>query len=341
MIANIDSNVGRYNARGQAPRRVVPVRRFSRGGSKKTTTDESVAVWCEKCQTKDRLAHASCLAKYAARVADGVDDFRGWERCKGCTQEFQGAAKVAAARLCWKEYAGRHESDQLRCWAAEALGCALYADGQYEDARDTFLAHLKVIKTQGQTWQDTEKPLAMTRENLAKCAHALGRLDELLAMRREMYAETSAKHFVTDQRTIDAALNLASALLSSDETEEAQKFCRETLRKLKRGCPPNDARVVTLTCALAQTLYDPAAQDRDYLMQDVQEAETLLMEALQASRQAFGAAHTQTARVRQELDAVRAARKGDAVDGSQLVRGPIVLDDPKDDGDEKTIDSID
>ena len=56
-----------------------------------------------------------------------------------------------------------------------------------------------------------------------------------------MYAETSAKHFVTDQRTIDAALNLASALLSSDETEEAQKFCRETLRKLKRGCPPNDA----------------------------------------------------------------------------------------------------
>jgi hypothetical protein len=64
-------------------------------------------------------------------------------------------------------------------------------------------------------------------------------------MRREMYAETSAKHFVTDQRTIDAALNLASALLSADETEEAQKFCRETLRKLKRGCPPNDARVVT------------------------------------------------------------------------------------------------
>ena len=212
---------------------------------KKTTSDEFVAVWCEKCQTKDRLAHASCLAKYAARVAEGVDDFRGWERCKGCTQEFQGAAKVAAARLCWKEYAGRNESDQLRCWATEALGCALYADGQYEDARDTFLAHLKVIKSAGVNWQDTETPLAMTRENLAKCAHALGRLDELLAMRREMYAETSAKHFVTDQRTIDAALNLASALLSSDETEEAQKFCRETLRKLKRGCPPNDARVVT------------------------------------------------------------------------------------------------
>ena len=119
-----------------------------------------------------------------------------------------------------------------------------------------------------------------------------------------------------------------------------EKFCRETLRKLKRGCPPNDARVVTLTCALAQTLYDPAAQDREYMMSDVQEAETLLMEALQASRQAFGAGHEQTARVRQELDAVRAARRGDAVDGSKLERGPIVLDKP-DDGDEKTIDSID
>ena len=91
---------------------------------------------------------------------------------------------------------------------------------------------------------------------------------------------------------------------------------------------------------MAQTLYDPAAQDRDYLMSDVQEAETLLMEALQASRQAFGAGHEQTARVRQELDAVRAARRGDAVDGSKLERGPIVLDKP-DDGDEKTIDSID
>ena len=76
------------------------------------------------------------------------------------------------------------------------------------------------------------------------------------------------------------------------------------------------------------------------MMSDVQEAETLLMEALKASRQAFGAGHEQTARVRQELDAVRAARRGNAVDGSKLERGPIVLDKP-DDGDEKTIDSID
>ena len=53
------------------------------------------------------------------------------------------------------------------------------------------------------------------------------------------------KNYRVHTGTIDAALNLASALLSSDETEEAQKFCRETLRKLKRGCPPNDARVVT------------------------------------------------------------------------------------------------
>ena len=44
--------------------------------------------------------------------------------------------------------------------------------------------------------------------------------------------------------------------------------------------------------------------------------------------------------MRQELDAVRAARKGDAVDGSKLERGPIVLDKPNG-GDEKTIDSID
>jgi len=50
--------------------------------------------------------------------------------------------------------------------------------------------------------------------------------------------------------------------------------------------------------------------------------------------------YDQTARVRQELDAVRAARRGDEVDGSKLERGPIVLDKP-DDGDEKTIDSID
>ena len=39
-------------------------------------------------------------------------------------------------------------------------------------------------------------------------------------------------------------------------------------------------------------------------------------------------------------NAVRAARRGDAVDGSKLERGPIVLD-KTDDGDEKTIDSID
>ncbi len=52
---------------------------------------------------------------------------------------------------------------------------------------------------------------------------------------------------------------------------------------------------------------------------------------------ALGAGHDQTARVRQELDAVRAARRGDEVDGSKLERGPIVLDKP----DDETIDSID
>ena len=85
---------------------------------------------------------------------------------------------------------------------------------------------------------------------------------------------------------------------------------------------------------------------REMLSGDVLEREYVLQEnavvakSFLAALKAFGAAHTQTARVRQELDAVRAARKGDAVDGSKLERGPIVLD-KADDGDEKTIDSID
>jgi len=208
--------------------------------------------------------------------------------------------------------------------------------GQYEDARHTFHAHLQVLR---RVCPEHEEAITSCRTNLANCADVLGRYDELLALRREMYAESEAKHGGADQRTIDAALDVASALLRCDEPEDAQTFCRATLAKVKSGCPPRDARIVTLTCALAQTLYDPAAE-REYLMSDVQEAETLLMEALQASRQAFGSAHTQTVRVRKELDAVNAARRGDAVDGSHLERGPIVLNAP-DDGDEKTIDSLD
>lgn len=301
----------------------------------KKTTDEAVAVWCEGCSTKDRLAHALCLATYASRIAMGMDDFRGWKRCKGCDVELQGAARVAAARLCWKEYSGKPESDQFRCWAAEGLACALYAGGQYEDACHTFHAHLQVLR---RICPDNEAPITSCRQNLANCADVLGRLDELLVLRREIHAGSETTHGPADQRTVDAALAVASALLRFDKPEDAQTFCRETLAKVKSGCPPRDARVVTLTCALAQTLYDPA-EDREYMMQDVQEAERLLMEALQASRQVFGSSHPQTIRVRKELDAVRAARRGDAIDGSKLERGPMI--NAPDDGDAKTIDSLD
>ena len=104
-----------------------------------------------------------------------------------------------------------------------------------------------------------------------------------------------------------------------------------------RGWSPLFEAVIQDELGVVKILAEAGA-DVNIVMND--DGRTPLHAAAQASRQAFGAAHTQTARVRQELDAVRAARKGDAVDGSKLERGPIVLD-KTDDGDEKTIDSID
>ena len=153
------------------------------------------------------------------------------------------------------------------------------------------------------------------------------------AFRREL------RSLETGRRARDRRYSGAS-LTSTVNSRLALRLNKALKPRIGPGSIHPSTQVVTLTCALAQTLYDPAAQDREYMMSDVQEAETLLMEALQASRQAFGAGHEQTARVRQELDAVRAARRGDEVDGSKLERGPIVLDKP-DEGDEKTIDSID
>ena len=152
-------------------------------------------------------------------------------------------------------------------------------------------------------------------------------------------------------------LFVASLVVSSEHDDLTNSMIKKGFTAtVDRDGNPIYVKMMAMEMAMGEsgTIFDAPAVDVDAkTLEDIEFARKWLslvtlpdprgdspMEALQASRQAFGAGHEQTARVRQELDAVRAARRGDEVDGSKLERGPIVLDKP-DDGDEKTIDSID
>ena len=112
-------------------------------------TKEGLVRMCA-CRGTAGFAHVSCLAEQAKILNDEAKDnnkasqWRRWDTCSLCEQDYHGVVLCALEWACWRTYLGRPEEDFTRQAAVNVLGNGLYAAKHYEDALSVGEAELSM-----------------------------------------------------------------------------------------------------------------------------------------------------------------------------------------------------
>ena len=224
-----------------------------------------------------------------------------WYKCSLCEQKYHGVVKCALGWACWKTYVGRPETNVARRLAMQQLGNGLYSAKQYEDAVSVKEAELAMMRRLG----DTENNLLTAQSNLASAYHYLGRLEEALRMRQEVYSGSLKLNGEENSNTLMAANNYAHGLVSLQHYEEAKALLRKMMPVARRVLGDSIDLTLKLRWSYAMALYaDPAAT-----LDELREAVTTLEETERTARRVFGGAHPTAGSIAQSLRAVREARR--------------------------------
>ena len=145
----------------------------------------------------------------------------------------------------------------------------------------------------------------MAQGNLANTYLALGRSEEALHLRREVYSERLKLNGEESDRTLRAANNLAVSLVELERFDEAKSVLRKTIPMAQRilGLGDQITRTLKIRGLFAEALSkDPAAT-----LDDLHEAVTTLEDVQRIARRMLGGAHPTTERIADELQDARAA----------------------------------
>ena len=268
------------------------------------------------CRGTAGFAHVSCLAEQAKiLVAEAEENnldikvqherFARWFVCSLCEQQYHGAVCGALTWACWKTYVGRPEADVARMSAMSVLGNGLFSAKHNEDALSVREAELAMKRRLG----DSEHNILIVQGNLAITYDALGRLEEALQMKRDVYSGRLRLSGEEHEETLRAANNYASSLLTTDRFGEAKSLLRKMIAVAQRVLGENKDLTLRMRLGYAAAIYrDPGAT-----LEDLREAVTTLEETERAARRVLGGAHPTTAgtgEVLQEARAALSAREG-------------------------------
>ena len=271
-------------------------------------TGEGLVRGCA-CHTTEGFVHVSCLAEQAKiLVAEAVENklggkvlgerFGRWHTCSLCEQGYYGVVYCALGWACWKMYLGRPETYGLRISAMRQLGSGLHAAQHYGDA-------LSVRETELSTWRlgDSEHNILIAQHNLATTYSSLGRAEESLRMRRDVYAGRLRRNGEKDVVTIVAAQNYATCLAGLQRFEEAKSVSRTTLPVARRVLGESDDLTLRIRWTYAMTLYrDPVAT-----LDDLRLAVTMLEDLERTARRVLGATHPLASGIEKSQRDARAA----------------------------------
>ena len=259
---------------------------------------------------KTGIAHVSCLAEQAkVLVAEAEEkNLRGdafhekldrWHTCSLCEQEYYGVVRCALGWACWKTYVGRPESDWTHGAAMTELGLGLSAVRRYEDALSVGEAELATLRR----FVDSKDNILSVQSNLACTYELLGRSNEALSLRQEVYSGRLKLEGEEHIYTLNAANNYATSLQILERFKEAKSLMRKTVPKARRVL--GEAHEITLGMRqnYAMSLYQDPASTLD----DLREAVTTLEETERTMRRVFGGAHPTTVNIGRGLRNARAA----------------------------------
>ena len=148
---------------------------------------------------------------------------------------------------------------------------------------------------------DGASALLVVQCNLAVTYEKLGRHEEALQMKRDVYSGRLKLYGEEHRETVRDAFNYAVSLVRLKRFEEARSLLRKNLPVLRRVARDSSEVSIRMRALYAQSLYHDAAATLD----DLREAATTLEDTVQIARRVFGGAHPTT----EEMEvAVRDAR---------------------------------
>jgi len=275
----------------------------------------------------------SCLAEQAKILVAEVEEnnlgnkvgderWSRWSRCGLCEQEYHGVVRCALGWACWKMYLGRSETDWTRRLAIQVLGNGL-ADAEYhQDALSVKEAQLSMELRLGASAES----ILNTQNNLANTYQVLGRLEEGLRIRQEVYSGLLKLRGEGHANTLSAALNYASSLIDSEHFEEAKALLRKPIAVARRVLGEENRTTLKMRSLYATALYkdtgatlgDVREAITESTLDDLREAVTTCEDVGRIAQRVLGGAHPLVSDTQRSLEFAReieraalAAREGD------------------------------
>jgi len=142
-----------------------------------------------------------------------------------------------------------------------------------------------------------------SQTNMASTYQMLGRHEEALRMKRDVYSGHLRLNGEEDGQTLVAANNYASALYNLKRFKEAKSLLRKLMPVARRVLGESNDLTLRMRLMYAVALYeDPAAT-----LDGLREAVTTLEDADRIARRVLGSAHPVAAGIAEELCRARAA----------------------------------
>ena len=179
------------------------------------------------------------------------------------------------------------------------LGNGLSDAKHHEDALSVREAELSMERRLGAP----EDNILRVQNNLASTYQQLGRVEQALCMRRDIYSGRLRLQGEEHRETFLAALNYAISLVHLRRFEEAKSLLRKTVPVARRVLGESDRLMLTMRANYAAAL----CRDDSATLDDLREAVTTLEDAGRIARRVFGGEHPVTTGIEDTLHDVRAA----------------------------------
>ena len=194
---------------------------------------------------------------------------------------------------------GRPERDWARQRAMNVLGIGLDEAKHYEDALTVKEAELSTLERLG----GTEAHILAVQSNLAITYERLGRKEEALRLRRDVYSRFLKLKGEDSLRTLQAALNYAASLIERQRFEEGKSLLRRTVPVARRVLGESHDLTLRMRATYARALYD----DPNATLDNLREAVSTLEDTERTARRVLGGAHPVTTWIGENLQAARPA----------------------------------
>ena len=166
------------------------------------------------------------------------------------------------------------------------LGLGFFEAEHYEDALSVLEAELSMRRRLGAD----EDHILSVQGNLATTYLQLGRLEQALRMRQDVYSGLLRINGEEDRDSLLEAHNLASSFISLERFEEARSLMRKTIPVAQRVAGEDAEVTLRMRWRYAEALCRDTAATHD----DLCEAVGTLEDAGQIARRVLGDAHPLT-----------------------------------------------